>query len=132
MVIENFLKRSQGAMEFLILFGAVMFFFVAFLLVIQGNIQEKNLERQKVLAQDLALSVQNEISLASESSDGYYREFYIPENLLGNYYEIEIVEDRVYIHGDRIGISYKIFPIYGSIMKGVNSIKKENGSVYLN
>jgi len=124
--------KAQGAIEFLVLFGAVMFFFVAFLLVIQMNIQEKNFERAKVLAQDLALSVQNEISLASESSEGYYREFFVPETILGNSYEIEILENRIYVHGDRIGISYKLFPVNGDIQKGINLIKKENGTVYLN
>ena len=125
-------SKAQGAMEFLVIFGAVMFFFVLFLLAVQTNIQEKNFEKQKILAQDLALSVQNEISLASQSSDGYYREFFIPEVLLGEPYEIEIVDDRIYVHGDRIGISYKVFHVQGNIVKGVNSIKKENGIVYLN
>lgn len=124
--------KAQGAMEFLILFGFVMFFFVAFLLVIQMNIQERNFERERVLAQDLALSVQNEISLASESSEGYYREFFVPDTILGKNYEIEILEDRVYVHGDKIGISYKLFPVQGDIQKGINSIKKENGTIYLN
>lgn len=124
--------QAQGAMEFLILFGFVMFFFVAFLLVIQTNSYEKNLERQKTLAQDLALSVQNEISLASESSEGYSREFFVPDTILGKDYEIEILDERIYIHGDRIGVSYKVFPVQGNIIKGVNIIKKENGIIYLN
>ncbi len=124
--------KAQGAMEFLILFGSVMFFFVAFLLVIQTNVYEKNLERQKILAQDLGLSVQNEISLAFESSDGYSREFFVPDTILGKNYEIEILDERVYIHGDKIGVSYKVFPVQGSIIKGVNLIKKEDGIVYLN
>jgi len=78
-----FKKNAQGAVEFVVLFGFILFFFVLFFSVIQSNISEKDLEKQKIIAQNIVLDIQYEVNLATESSEGYYREFKIPENLLG-------------------------------------------------
>ncbi len=129
-------KKSQTTIEFIILFAAVLFFFVSLFAVIQLNIEKKNIEKERVIAQNIALDIQNEISLAAESSEGYYREFEIPSNILGKDYEADIVGDRIYIRmGENVGVSYKVFEISsqsGALIQGKNIIEKKGGEVHLN
>ncbi len=125
-------EKSQSAVEFVIIFGAIMFFFVLFMSAIQNNVNQKNVEKINILAEHIALSVQNEIALATGASNGYYREFEVPNNILGKQYEIQLVGKSVFISGDDLGISYSVFDVTGDVQKGLNVIRKENGVVYLN
>src|SRR3989344_6023531 len=125
-------NKAQGAFEFIIILGSVLFFFLVFFAAIQSNVSEKNLEKEKVISQNIALDVQDEINLAAESSEGYYREFSVPENVLGKDYEINITENFVYVKMGKISVSYKIANITGNIQKGVNIIEKQNGEILLN
>jgi len=125
-------KKCQSIIEFMIIFGVLIFFFVVFMAIIQDNINEKNLEKETFLANNIALSVQNEIELASESPDGYYRDFYVPLNLIGKEYEIQLVDNFVYIRAHKIGLAYNILNYTGNIVKGNNIIQKQNGTVYIN
>jgi hypothetical protein len=126
------IRQSQSGMEFLIIAGAVMFFFTIFFVAVQTSTSEREKEKEVLLSNNLALSVQDEISLAAESSDGYTRRFTVPEKMLGGDYEISLVEGRVYIKTDTNAISLKIENITGEIKKGENIIKNEKGRVYLN
>ena len=125
-------KKAQGIIEFIVIFGAIFFFFVIFLSIIQYNIREKNIEKEQVIAMNLALSVRDEISLANGASEGYYREFTLPQTILGKDYTIGIVDGRVFISGEKIGMSYQVTSVTGNVQKGINVIKKENGEVLLN
>ena len=82
--------------------------------------------------QNVALSVRDEINLAAGSSEGYRRNFTIQENILGKDYFINVSEGIVYVSIGNKGFSYITANVNGSINKGVNSLKKENGTVYLN
>lgn len=125
-------RNAQGAVEFIIIFSAFLLFFVAFFSVIKINIEKKNLEKERLIAQNIALDVQYELNLAAESSEGYYREFNVPYNVRGKDYQINLSDNRVYIFIGEFGISYKVLDVNGSINKGVNLIKKQNGIVFLN
>lgn len=125
-------KKGQAAMEFLIVFGAMLFFFVIFFGIIQENISEKDQEKERIVAQSVALDVQDEINLAAESSEGYFRGFSIPENILGKEYQINVTQGRILISFDKFSASYNSRNVSGIIKKGLNEIKKENGTVYLN
>ena len=124
--------RAQAAVEFLIIMGIALFFFTTFFLVIQKNTEEKNLEKEIILVEDLALKVQGEINLASKASDGYSREFKIENTILGKEYNISIADRRIYVKTDKAATSYKISDVKGNIQKGVNVIRKNNGTIYLN
>jgi len=125
-------NKAQGVIEFLIIFAALLFFFIVFFSIIQINIERKNLDKEKIIIQNTALDVQYEISLAAESSEGYIREFKTPINILGKDYEINIVTNRIYVAIDKMGFSYKVQNLTGTIKKGSNTIKKQNGEIYLN
>ena len=125
-------KRAQGASEFIIIFGFVLFFFVVFFAIINQNQVEKNKDKEKIIIKNVALDVQDEIALAAQSSEGYYRQFVIPTNILGREYDIMVFGDIVYANTSDYGISYTIFEVQGNLSKGTNIIKKQNGTVYLN
>ena len=82
--------------------------------------------------QNVALNIKDEINLASASSDGYFREFKIPDNILGKDYEVTINNNYVYASTNKGGFSYKVLEAEGQIKKGSNNITKQNGKVYLN
>ena len=125
-------RRSQGTIEFVVIFGAILFFFVLFFGIIQGNVSEKNREKERLVAQNVALDAQDEINLAAEASEGYFRSFSMPENILGNDYEINVTDGRVYLKMGDFGVSYKAANVTGTLIKGVNIIKKQNGEVLIN
>ena len=125
-------KRSQTGFEFLIISGAVFFFFTIFFIAINSNIEDKNREKENLIIRNLALSVQEEINLATKSSDGYSRTFSVPSLILGKNYDIEITDNSVYIKTDRNALSLQIGDVIGDIKRGDNLIKKENGDVKLN
>jgi len=126
------LKRAQGAIEFVIIFSAFLFFFAVFFTVIKINLQKKDFEKERIVARSVVLDVQSEINLAAESSEGYYREFNIPENILGKDYEINNTDDEVYVGMNDMVISYKVSLVNGTLQKGINIIKKQDGNVLLN
>lgn len=127
-------KKGQSAIEFIILVGAVFFFFIAFSFAIQGNIADKTKEKRDLIINDIGLTVQDEVNLASQSSDGYLREFKVPPNLLGYEYDISIVDGWVYVRttNGKHATAYPLAPVIGEIQKGTNRIRKESGQVYLN
>jgi hypothetical protein len=127
-------KKAQSAIEFVVLVGAVLFFFIAFLFSVQFNISDRTKENLNLAIQEIALSVQDEINLAVESSDGYFREFEIPEKAINLDYEVNIIENVVYVRTNdgKYAISFPVSNVSGDVQKGTNSIRRENGIIYLN
>lgn len=127
-------KVSQSAIEFFILTGFLLFSFTIFFVVIQGNMSDKLKERQELAVKTVVVTVQDEINLASESMDGYYRQFDIPEEINGKEYEINITDEMVYLRtlDGKYAISLPVQNVSGDVKKETNTIKKENGVVKLN
>jgi len=127
-------KKAQGSVEFIILIGFILFFFIAFLVIIQENIGDKTKERQNVLLGEVVKIVQDEINLAYESSEGYSRDFEIPDKINNQDYEINITAGDVYavISGGKNAIALPVAEVNGEISKGLNHIKKEAGEIKLN
>ena len=127
-------KKSQTAIEFIILIGFILFFFTTFFIVIQEDISEKSKERKTMAVKEIAMKVQDEINFAYQSINGYNREFNLPTNINGLEYSAEITDDLIYIktQDNKHAIALPIKNITGQILKGENTIKKENGEVKLN
>ena len=124
--------RGQSAIEFAIIFGFVLFFFISFFAIIKSNQDDRNKEKGRIVIQNIALDVQKEISIAAEASNGYSREFKTPLNIFGKDYVINITEDVIIVNLGKEWVVYEIFPVIGSIAQGSNVIRKENDTVYLN
>ena len=127
-------KKAQTAIELIIVMGFLIFFFIIFIGVIQGKMQEKTDEKKTIIIKDIVKTVQEEIDLAVKSTDGYERNFKLPEKIINNDYEINIFEGIVYANttDGKHAIAVNIKNVTGSIQKGTNSITKQNGIVYLN
>ncbi len=125
-------KRAQGTIEFIIIFGTLLLFFVTFFAIIQNNIHDKNEDKERILLQNVAFDARDEINLAAGASEGYYREFTIPEKIFGKDYEINTSNNFVYVSTEKLSFIYKIAQINGSIKKGTNIILKQNQQIYLN
>ena len=129
-------KRAQSAVEFMILIGAVLFFFVSFMYALSVQKGEDIQEKKDLQVKDIVLTVKDEINLASEASNGYSRSFAIPEKI-GGYldYDISIQGNLLYIatSDGRSAMAYPTLNVTVSgINKGSNTIRKNNGTIYFN
>ena len=134
MVNKNSPKKAQSAVELMILLGFVIFFFIVFVGVIQGRTSDKTYEKKDIIIKDVVKTVQEEITLASQSTDGYYRNFKIPEKIINDEYDITIVNGLVYARtaDQRHAVAVFILNVTGEINKTLNTITKQEGVVYLN
>lgn len=128
------MRKAQSSIEFIILIGVIAFIFLTFLFVLNMNLSDEHEENRTLFVKEIALAVQNEITLATNSIDGYRREFQIPINLFGLDYTAEIVADLVYIHttDGRYALSLPVSEVSGTLQTGINVITKKEGVVYLN
>ena len=128
------MKKGQSSIEFIILVGAVLFFFVAFVFYLQGNIADKQKEGTNILLKNIAYDIQDEISQASKVSDGYSREFILPNDVAGFQYDATIVGDSVFVAttNGKFALSLPIENVTGNLVNGTNRISKVNGAVFLN
>ncbi len=127
-------KRSQTAIEFLILTGVIILFFSLFFISLNESMGDKIRERKNFEIKKIATSVQDEINLALKSSDGYSRQFKVPYDINGEEYDINTTGGMVYVRtlDNRQTIAISIPTMAGQIIKGNNLIKKEGGQIYLN
>jgi hypothetical protein len=127
-------KKAQSSIEFIVLIGFVLFFFVIFMLIIEENMSLKRYQSQSSKIKELAVDVQDELNLALGASDGYQRNFFIPDQVAGLDYQINITEEMVYIRTDngKHAIALPVANATGDVRKGMNQIKKENGEIKLN
>ncbi len=126
-------KKAQSAIEFLILTGAVLFFFISMLAVFQQDLALKAKEKRNLEVQEIALTVQNEINIAAEATDGYQRQFKVPQTILNLDYSITLDSGVVYINtaDNRHAMALPIQNVTGNIQKGTNIIQKQDGIVSL-
>ncbi|MFH1500836.1 MAG: hypothetical protein ABIE22_02720 [archaeon] len=124
--------RGQTSIEFMIIVGAVLFFFAMLFILIQENLSDETRDQERIIMTDIALSLKDEVSLATESTDGYYREFYIVQNIKGKEYQLNITDGSVYIRTNTNSMSIAVQNVVGDAKKGVNVIRKQDGVVYLN
>ncbi|MBT4136193.1 hypothetical protein HOD75_01845 [archaeon] len=130
--MEN--KKAQSGIEFLVLVGVVFFLFIGYLAFIQEGMSDKIDRNVDAKVKETALTVQNEINLAVESSEGYYREFIIPSDINGLIYSASINDSLIYVRTDdgRHAIALPVKNITGDVIIGGNVIRKEDGIVKLN
>ena len=124
--------KCQGAMEFLILAGFLLFMFIMIFGVISSNTSDISRKRDILRGEDLVTKVQKEVNLAAKVVDGYYREFQLPQKIGSKNYTIRIVENEVIASTDKNDFWRVIPNMTGNITKGTNRINKTNGKIYLN
>ena len=124
--------KGQVSVEFMILVGMVFFAFIVVGIIVSEKNIDINKQKELLLAEDMAKSLQKEIILAKEVQEGYLREFFIPSTLQG--YEFLLVNsaDQVAVQTQSYSIHKNIPEIVGSFQKGNNTINKTGGVIYVN
>lgn len=127
-------KKAQTGIELIIIIGALLFFVSIFLLTVQENMKNKVYQRENILVKEIALTVQNEINLALQSTDGYYRKFELPQKAGTLDYEISIDSKMVYIKttDNRYALTVPTAKVIGNVNITNNIIEKINGVIYIN
>jgi|SRR3989344_2249308 len=128
-------NKAQTSMELIMVISAVMFFFLAFLLMVQNNTAEKSKIQRNLALKEEVTNLKEEIYLAHNSLNGYRRNFYIKENLLnGVEYSISINDGMIYAitEDERNSYSISALNVTGQAKKGNNVILKTNNQVFLN
>jgi uncharacterized protein (UPF0333 family) len=127
-------KRAQIAMEFMIIMGAVLFFVTVFFSVVQDNTANKMYQRENTIVKEIAITIQNEIDLATRSIDGYSRNFKIPRKAGNLDYEVNVTSGAIYIKtlNGKHAMAFPVAVVTGNINITDNTIKKINGEVFLN
>lgn len=127
-------KKLQTSIEFVVMLGFILLFFSVFLLIIQNNMQSKLSEKRNLMFKEVALEVQDEINLALEARDGYKREFEIPDKIANQDYDITLIEEMVYINttDGKNALALPIPGVTGNVQKGLNTVRKDNGEIFIN
>ncbi|MFH1425575.1 MAG: hypothetical protein ABIG28_02480 [archaeon] len=127
-------KKSQSAIEFIILIGAMFFFFILLMQAFQKNTADKTIAQRNLIANDITLTVQNEINLAHSSRDGYERTFSLPDKIQNINYTINLTEGFIYLQttDGNIALAHPVKNITGNVQKGDNVIKKVDREVFIN
>lgn len=126
--------RGQSSIEFVLILGVVLFFFTVILISVQMAIGDKTEERRNEILYDSVRGLQQEVTFAEETGDGYERVFLLPQKILNVDYEISINDGFAY--GSTIdglhALSLPVGNVSGQPNKGLNTIRKRDGLVYLN
>lgn len=127
-------KKAQSAIEFMILIGAVLLFFTTFLIAIQIQNTDKIKEQRSNHLKEIARTIQNEISLAVSSYNGYQRAFILPEQILDLPYNASLQSKSVYVYtlNNKHALALPVANVTGQLIIGANTIRKINNSVFLN
>lgn len=127
-------KYGQSSLEFVIVVGAMVFFFIVLLAGISEQQGIKAAQERAFLVKDLAIGVQQELVLAAGAREGYERVFTLPQTLINQEYNISLVSGAVYVAtaDGKHSLALPVPPANGTLVKGDNKIRKQSGGVLVN
>jgi hypothetical protein len=127
-------NNAQFGIEFIVLISFMFVLFLGFTAVITSKIIEVKESKRQEIAEDIATLAKNEIDLARSATDGYSRTFNLPLKVDGNIYTIEIIDNRELVvkYLDREYVRFLAANIIGDLNPGANTLRKENGILYVN
>jgi|SRR3989344_5796073 len=127
-------KKGQLSIEFIMIIGAAMFFFLILFATFNSILSERGTQRTNEAFFEFAESIQQEIALAHETSDGYERSFLLPETVNQRDYTVEIEGSWIIMKSDdeRVSLALSVLNVTGDLQMGTNIIRNVNGEVFLN
>jgi len=127
-------NKAQFATEFIVLIAFMFIIFLSFTAIIASKVLDSRENARQQIAEDIAALAKNEIELAESVSDGYLRVFNLPQTVEGNTYGISIIGNRelVVSYIDKEHVLFLEDNIVGNLAIGDNTIRKQNGIVYIN
>lgn len=128
------MRRAQTSLEFMILVGFILFFFILFLFSLGASSSDKLYERQTLALEDVAHTVQREVAFASTTPDGYERTLSLPLQIVNLDYTLEVIEGSLYVHtvNERHALAVPLMNVTGVFTPGTNMIRRVNGTVFVN
>ena len=132
--MKNSPKKSQSAIEFIILASFMMLIVLGFLAVTSSNLIAAKEEGNRKIAEDIADFAYREIETAKTVNNGYIRVFNMPETVNGVEYSINITDNR------ELAVNYldyefvRFLPaeVCGDLSTDENQLTKEKGIVCIN
>lgn len=125
-------KKSQIALEFVLLFGLSMFIAIGILIFVYQANTDKAEEKIIYKMKDFSYTIQSEFVLASEMNNGYNRVVVLPEKVAETDYNITITGNMLVVSFEDIEYYYKIPYVIGNITKGDNTLIKKDDTLYIN
>jgi len=127
-------KKSQSSIEFVIILGVVLFFFMSFLIFVSMNMNSTTKEKRDAAMNEICHSISDEINLASASASGYERNFQIPADILGLQYNLTLDNNTLFLISEdgKHAVAYSVKTVQGTLNKGSNIIENRNGTILLN
>ena len=129
-------KKSQIAIEFMLLSAIGIVVVITFLIVVL-KISQENTDVQKYNdMDDLGKSLQHEFILASQMEDGYIRRLNIPTTINDENYTISLATTAkttsLILTSGIYTAEYLIPSVNGTIIAGTTYLYKINGTLYMN
>lgn len=125
--------KAQASMELLFFVGFSFFIFILILGIIASNFQQGSLEREQTALEQVSLIIREEVYLAGSVQDGYERTFLLPQKILNKDYTTEILQNTtLVVSNNRAKTITTLLPVDGTLQKGKNIIRKNNGEITLN
>lgn len=113
--------------------GLAILVLVAFAGLIADRAISAARDRDTTRLTGVVQGVQSEILLALSVTDGYRRDFTIPDRLDGTRnYTITITNRTIIGRLDGVEVAARTIQTTGNVAKGVNTIRKEGGVVCIN
>jgi hypothetical protein len=125
--------KAQVAFEFVLLVAIAFTILIVFVASTRSEFNELSSREERFLLEDVSYMVHNELNLAADMLDGYYREFTLSvllEN--GDNYNISIQSDTIIAISENYDYAIGVIHVEGDLIKGVNYINKSGGVVNLN
>jgi hypothetical protein len=114
--------------------------FLVFYIVIESRLVEANRDKTDQAARQVETVVVNELKVAESVTNGYYRQFELPQNVNGMDYSVGILQgagntpEIVIKYADRERV-YFVQQSYisgtSTVGKGMNNITKEDGEIVM-
>lgn len=125
-------SRAQMSTEFFILMGLAFLIAIAFELVSLDQLTDFRIKNENDAVKDLALKLQKELIIAANVEDGYVRVFQVPSKLASIDYSLETMNSTITVQSKNALYIVTIPKTIGNVSKGINTINKTSGIIYIN
>lgn len=124
-------KEAQISIEFFILLGLAFLTALAFEIASLEQLNDFRIQKESEAVKDLALKLQKELLVAAVVEDGYVRIFQIPDKLDNINYSLTTKNYTITVQSKNSLYIVSIPRAIGNVSKGINTINKTGGVIYL-
>ncbi|MFQ5474609.1 MAG: hypothetical protein ACE5DM_02115 [Candidatus Nanoarchaeia archaeon] len=126
------MRKTQVAMEFVILIAVLFVVMLLFLSFARNYVVDVQSGKDREVLKDISYAIQTEIHIAIGADNGYEREFIVPVVIDNLNYTINITGQMLWATTENDEFVLNIPSVVGQLKKGGNTIRKMDGTVYLN